>query len=97
MNTHRSSVAPGCPAGKTQTYLGALYRRPSGRRGLKRAAIAVAHAILVAIYHMLCERTAYRDLGVDYFAKRQQANTEARLVKRLERLGYSVALQPRTG
>lgn len=84
-------------AGRTQTYLGALYRRLAPRRGPRRAAIAVAHAILVAIYHMLGRQTPYQDLGVDYFARRHQANVEARLVKRLERLGYDVALQPRAG
>lgn len=84
-------------AGRTQTYLGALYRRLAPRRGPRRAAIAVAHAILVAIYHMLRRQTPYRDLGADYFATRHQASVEAHLVKRLERLGYEVALQPRAG
>lgn len=84
-------------AGRTQTYLGALYRRLAPRRGPRRAAIAVAHAILVAIYHMLSKQTPYQDLGVDCFARRQQAGMEVTLVKRLERLGYAVALQPRAG
>ncbi len=82
-------------AGRTQTYFGALYRRLAARRGPRRAAIAVAHAILVTIYHMLTRQTPYQDLGVDYFARRQEASVEAHLVKRLERLGYEVALQPR--
>ncbi len=81
-------------AGRTQTYLGALYRRLAKRRGPRRAAIAVAHAIVVAIYHMLNKQTAYKDLGVDYFATRDRASEEARLVKRLQRLGYGVILQP---
>jgi len=81
-------------AERTQTYLGALYRRLAKRRGPRRAAIAVAHAIVVAIYHMLNKQTAYKDLGVDYFATRDRASEEARLVKRLQRLGYGVILQP---
>ena len=71
-----------------------MYRRLAARRGPRRAAIAVAHAILVTMYHMLSRQTAYEDLGVDYLAKRQQARTEAALVRRLERLGYEVTRQP---
>ena len=50
-------------AGRTQTYYGAMYRRLAARRGPRRPAIAVAHAILVTIYHMLSAHTAYQDLG----------------------------------
>lgn len=46
---------------------------------------------------MLSKQTPYQDLGVDYFAVRQQDNAEQRLVKGLERLGYVVPLQPRAG
>ena len=92
--THRAGGGS-ASAGRTQTYLGALYRRLATRRGPRRAAIAVAHAIVVTIYHMLSKQTDYKDLGGDYFATRQQASREAALVRRLERLGYEVALRPR--
>ncbi len=49
------------------TYLSALYHRLAGRRGSKRAIIAVAHAILIIIYSMLRNRTSYRDLGEKHF------------------------------
>lgn len=75
-------------------YLGAQYRRLAARRGKQRAAIAVAHSILVIVYHMLQRGTEYVELGGDYFDKRNQQQVEQRLVKRLEQLGYKVTLQP---
>ncbi len=83
-------------AGKRQDhYLGAQYRRLAARRGKQRAAIAVAHSILVIAYHMLKNGTSYYELGGDYFDKRNEQQVQQRLVKRLERLGYQVALAPK--
>jgi len=76
-------------------YLGAQFRRLAARRGKKRAAVAVARSILVIVYHMIRHGTTYTDLGVDYFDKRNQAQTERRLIKRLEQLGYTVTLEAR--
>lgn len=82
-------------AGKRKDhYLGAQYRRLASRRGKQRAAIAVAHSILVIVYHMLQRGTEYVELGGDYFDKRTQQQTQQRLVKRLEQLGYKVTLEP---
>jgi transposase len=75
------------------TYLAAQYRRIASRRGSKRAAIAVAHSILVIIYHLLRDGTTYQDLGANYFDERERQSVEHRLVHRLERLGYQVTLQ----
>jgi transposase len=75
-------------------YLAAQYRRLAARRGKQRAAIAVAHSILVIAYHMLQRGTEYVELGGDYFDKRHQQQTQQRLVKRLEQLGYKVTLEP---
>ncbi len=77
-----------------QTYLAALYQRIAARRGRKKAIIAVAHAILVIVYHLLTRREPYRDLGVNYFDERERQEVERRLVRRLQRLGYEVTLQP---
>jgi transposase len=76
-------------------YLGAQFRRLAARRGKKRAAVAVARSILVIVYHMIRHGTTYTDLGVDYFDKRNQVQTERRLIKRLEQLGYTVTLEAR--
>lgn len=79
-------------AGKTQTYLGAQYRRLSARRGGKRAAVAVAHSILVIYYQLLTTGEAYQEKGVEYFTQLDQEHHQRRLVKQLERLGFQVRL-----
>ena len=43
-----------------QCYLAEQYRRIAKRRGSKRAAVAVAHSILVIIYHLLRTRPPIR-------------------------------------
>jgi transposase len=81
-------------AATTQTYLGAQYRRLAARRGSKRAAVAVGHSILVIYYHMLKTGEPYQEKGVDYFSHLDRRETERRLTKQLERLGYQVTLTP---
>jgi transposase len=75
------------------TYLAAQYRRLAARRGDKRAIVAVAHTILVIIYHLLCHGTTYRDLGGNYFDEQDRLSTIYRSVRRIERLGYKVTLE----
>jgi len=82
-------------ASKTKaTYLQAQFRGLAAIRGSKRAIIAVASTILTIGYHMLREGTTYRELGGDYFDKRNLLRTTRRLVKRLEALGHRVILEP---
>jgi transposase len=76
------------------TYLAAQYRRLAARRGRAKAAVAVAHSILIIAYHVLREGTVYCDLGGNYFDERDRQGVERRLVHRLEGLGYTVSLQP---
>jgi transposase len=76
------------------SYLSAQYRRLAARRGKKRAAVAVAHSILVIAYHLLDRGTVYTDLGADYFDRRSEHYIHKHLVKRLERLGYKVSIEP---
>jgi len=75
------------------TYLSAQYHRIAARRGRKRAIMAVAHSILVIGYHLVQRDEPYRELGADYFDRRNPETTAHRLVRRLEHLGYQVALQ----
>jgi len=75
------------------TYLSAQYHRIAARRGKKRAIVAVAHSILVIIFHMLSKHTPYQDLGGNYFDERQRDQTTRRAVNRLQRLGYKVSLE----
>jgi transposase len=76
------------------TYLAAQYRRLAARRGRAKAAVAVAHSILIIAYHVLTEGTSYCDLGGNYFDQRDRQGVERRLVHRLEGLGYTVSLTP---
>lgn len=62
----------------------AQYHRLAGRRGQKKAIMAVAHSILVIAYHIIKRKEPYRELGGDYFDKRRPEATAKRLVKRLE-------------
>lgn len=75
------------------TYLSAMYRRLVGRRGKKRALVAVAHAILVSVYHMLSRREPYRELGANHFDERKKVAVINRLTRRIQKLGYSVHLE----
>lgn len=79
---------------RTNTYLGEQYRRLSKRRGSKRAAVAVGHSILVIVYHMLKTDDAYQEKGATYFEEVDHQRVQLLLVKRLERMGYQVTLQP---
>jgi transposase len=79
-----------------QCYLAEHYRRIAKRRGAKRAAIAVAHSILVMIYHLLRNQTTYQEKGETFFEEQERQGAEKRLVRQLARLGYHVELQPRS-
>ena len=82
-------------ASKTKdTYLSAQYRLLAARRGKQRALIALGHSILVSAYHILTRRVPYRELGPLYFDALDRQRVQQRLVQRLERLGYTVNLQP---
>jgi len=69
------------------TYLAA-------RCGAKKAMVAVGHSVLVIIYHVLHDKEDYKELGGNYFDEQNRHAIEKRLVRRLEKLGYQVALQP---
>ena len=72
-----------------------LRRRPARRIGKKKALLAVAHSIVVAIWHMHSTGCDYHDLGTDWWDKRADPRTETgRLTRRLEALGHRVTLEP---
>jgi len=74
------------------TYLRDKFYRLKARRGYKRAAVAIAHKILIAIYHMLSQQVSYNDLGDLYLDKLNKHHLTRNLIHRLERLGYTVTL-----
>jgi len=79
------------------TYLSAFYRRMAIRKGGPRAVMALAHRMMVVVHQVLSRREGYVEFGGDYYDRRNQPKTVARLVGRLHRLGYQVVLQPAEG
>jgi transposase len=76
------------------SYLQAQYQRLRPRIGHGRAIGAVQHSILIAYWHMFTTGETYRDLGGDYYQRRDPARQIRRLVNQLERLGHHVTLEP---
>jgi transposase len=77
------------------TFLSARYSRIARRRGPNKAAVAIAHSILVAVHHMLTTGEIYRDLGAAFFDKpTDPARQIRRHVAELEAAGYTVTLTP---
>ena len=75
------------------SYYRARFHRIRARRGVKKAIVAVAASMLTAAYCMLRDGVEHKDLGVDYFAKRDEAKTVKRLQNRIKELGYDVQVQ----
>jgi len=78
------------------SYFQAQFLRLRARRGAKKAVVAVAASMLTAIYYMIRNHTEYRDLGRDYFQKRDRARNARRFVTQLQRLGYTVHITEAT-
>src|SRR5262249_53502517 len=85
-------------AGRTQSFLGARYRRLTRRMPKKKALVATGNSMLVIIHALLSDPAgSYHDLGADYYEQRMHARCQARNhVKSLERLGYKVTIQALT-
>ena len=88
-----TQLAPGAVR-TTGTYLSALYRSLATRRGKRRAVLAVAHSIMVSVFHMLTRHEPCRELGATSFDERRRHYTVDRLLSRIEHLGYRVHLEP---
>jgi transposase len=87
---------------RTQTFLGARYRRLARRMPKKKVLVATGNSMLTAVHALLSDPEAhYHDLGADYHEQRMHTRRQARNhVKSLERLGYKVTIQainPDTG
>jgi transposase len=80
-------------ARKTPTFLGHTFRRLEGRLGGKKAAMAVAHKILVIAYHLLLAGTCDEEARYDRLQDRPEERQQKRAVKALERLGFRVTLE----
>ena len=81
-------------AGRTDTYLGAQYRRLRSRKGPAKATRAAEHSIVVAVFHMLKDDVEYNDLGADWFNRQRPEAQANRLARQINALGYQVQLSP---
>ena len=96
-NVHLRTMLVGAAISAARTkgsYLKDKFHRLKARRGAMRAALAIAHKILVAAYHMLAKGVAYHELGEAYLDQIRQTRTVANLKRRIERLGYHITLKP---
>ena len=73
---------------RKSSYFYAQFKRISARRGNKRAYMAVAHSILIAIYHMLKDGVAFKDLGADYYNQFNRDRKINAYLKKLKALGW---------
>ena len=73
-------------------FLTAAFYRIAHNCGMKKAAMAVAHRILVIAYHIMRDGTEYWEQGGDYFDRMDAERTAQRLTRRLHRIGYNVVL-----
>jgi transposase len=77
-------------AGRSQSSLGAFYRRMRARLGPKSAIVATAHKIARIIYHLLTHRTPFRDLSPEEYSERLRAREIAAMRKKAARLGLTL-------
>jgi transposase len=74
------------------TSLSATYHRIKGRRGGKRACLAVGHRILRMAYALLSRRRPYEEAGPDYYQVPDKDRLKEKLVGRLQKMGYAVTV-----
>jgi transposase len=79
---------------KKGSYFKDKYYRLKARRGAKKAIVAIAHRILLGIYHVIKDGVEFRDLGEDYLTQRNKSQKMSYLRKQARSLGY--ALVPQT-
>lgn len=72
------------------TYFRVKYESMVGRRGKKRALLAIGHKILVASYHIIKDQVPYHELGANYLLERKKKNRIDYLKRQLKELGYDL-------
>jgi hypothetical protein len=93
-NAHAGGVRQRRRARTRNTALAALYRRMIVRGGRKFAAFVVGRHILNVAYHLLRQRTSYREVGATHFEQRRREQLKRRCLDQLRNLGFQAALTP---
>lgn len=78
---------------KKDSYFKDKYYRLKARRGSKRAIVAIAHRILLGIYHVIKDGAEFRDLGKDYLTLRNKSRKVSLLKKQAQSLGFDLVVQ----
>jgi len=73
-----------------ESFFFAQYQRLVTKRGANRATVAIAHSMLIAIYHMLKDNVPFKDLGSNYYTKFNTDKKANYYLKKLQELGVSV-------
>jgi len=81
-----------CASRTKGTYLRDKYHKLAGRRGKKKAAIAIGHKILVSAYYMLRNGVSYKEIGMNYLDNRNKERLSKYHMNKLLQLGYKVLL-----
>jgi transposase len=76
------------------SHLSAKYYRLKRRRGTKKARVAIAHQILVIVYHLLTRKENYKELGSKHHDQKALDIKKRRAIKHLSNLGFEVTLTP---
>ena len=79
--------------GKTDTALGAFFRRIRARLGPEQAIVATAHKLAIILYHMLKEHQAFRAMSAAEYDQSQKERALKSLQRQAKRLGYTVVPQ----
>ena len=76
------------------TFISSRYKRLAGRRGKKRALVATGPQLLKIVYHMLKNKTPYKELGVDYVDDRRKSHLIRHHLDALKTLGVDMPGTP---
>ena len=87
-----AAIAGSGPRGHKGTFLSEKFRRLAARRGKMKAAVAIAHKILVSVWHMLTNGTFHQDLGAGYLDRLDRTRNARHLVRRLTNMGFEVQI-----
>jgi transposase len=90
----RSTPSTVTTVGRSDTAIGAFYRRLSSRAGKSKAVTATARKIAVLFYNTLRHGMSYRDPGADHYEQQYRNRVLANLQRRAKSLGFVLQAIP---
>lgn len=75
------------------TYLRSKYDSLVGRRGKKRALVAIGHKILIAAYYILQDKVVYKELGAEYLQEIKKEKQIKRHIQLLKEMGVEIEIK----